>query len=112
MIIKEKCCILSAYSTILDTLSFKLIKTNFNHNIDYLDLHNDNKISIKGNFNILNDDIKNISRVMVISKTRDDLNVNSFDMNFDCLGDSFFCFDGFLDGVRFFDDRVLNVFPK
>ena len=46
---------------------------------------------------------------MVISKTRDDLNVNSFDMNFDCLGDGCFCFDGFLDGVRFFDDRVLNL---
>ena len=106
---KEKSRVLKAYSTKHGNLSLELKKYIFDCNISNLEVNND-KVLIKGNLEILTNDIDNVSKVLLIGRNRlDNNNNNSFDMNFDCLGDGCFCFDGFLDGVRFFEDRVLNL---
>ncbi|WP_220607608.1 CDP-glycerol glycerophosphotransferase family protein [Methanobrevibacter oralis] len=105
---KEKSRVLKAYSTKHGNLSLELKKYIFDCNISNLEVNND-KVLIKGNLEILTNDIDNVSKVLLIGRNRLDNNNNSFDMNFDCLGDGCFCFDGFLDGVRFFEDRVLNL---
>ena len=108
VISKEKSRVLKAYSTKHGNLSLELKKYIFDCNISNLEVNND-KVLIKGNLEILTNDIDNVSKILLIGRNRLDNNNNSFDMNFDCLGDGCFCFDGFLDGVRFFDDRVLNL---
>lgn len=108
LVLKEKNLVLTAYSTLFNSLSFKLKNNDFDHNIDYLDTKR-NKIFIKGNFELLNREINDIDKVLIFSKSFADSRIHYHNMDFKRIDDNHFNFEGLIDERNFFEGEVLNL---
>lgn len=106
---KEKNRILKSYSTKHGNLSLKLDEGDFDYNITCLNLNNDNKLVVKGDFEILNNNIVNIDDVMIIGKNRRDSNTNKFKMDFNKIYEDKYIFEGVIDEIILPHEKILNL---
>ena len=108
LLFKEQNLVLTTYSTKFNVLSFKLQTMDFDHNITYLD-NCDDRVLIKGNFEPLNEEIKNIDKVLIFSKNRADSSINYYKMDFNEINDNYFNFEGFIDEINVLDEKTVNL---
>ena len=76
--------ILRAYSTVNNNISLKLEKRDFDYNIKQITKDGDG-IIIKGDLEILNDEIESISQMKIIGRNRLDSQSNNFDLKFEAI---------------------------
>lgn len=108
---REKQLVFNSYKTNFGNLSIKIDEIDFDYDITHLDVIEDNKILIKGDFEVLNGDIENIDRVTVIANHRLDSQSNIFDMKFtpDESDGRKFHFEGIIDKINRSGERILDL---
>ena len=108
---REKHLVLNSYKTNFGNLSIKIDDIDFDYNITHLESVDDNNILIKGDFEILNEDIENIDRVTIMANHRLDSQSNIFDMKFspDESNNKKYTFEGIIDKINNSDKTILDL---
>ena len=103
--------VLNSYKTNYGNLSIKIDDIDFDYSITELKVTEGNKILIKGNFSLLNDDINAIDKVTIIANHRRDSQSNVFDLNFnvDESNSREYEFEGIIDDIKSSSERILDL---
>ena len=103
--------VLNSYKTNYGNLSIKIDDIDFDYSITELKVTEGNKILIKGNFSLLNDDINAIDNVTIIANHRRDSQSNVFDLNFnvDESNSREYEFEGIIDDIKSSSERILDL---
>ena len=107
----EKNVVLNSYKTINGNLSFRIEDIDFDYSITELKVIEDEKILIKGYFELLNDDIENIDKVTIIANHRRDSQSNVFDLNFNLISDNDkkYEFEGVIDEIKSSSEKIYDL---
>jgi CDP-glycerol glycerophosphotransferase len=103
--------VLSSYKTNYGNLSIRLEDIDFDYSITNLEVTKDNKILIKGTFELLNDDIRNIDKVTVMANHRRDSQSNVFDMDFKLIESNGYrySFEGTIDEIKTSSENAMDL---
>ena len=107
----EKNLVLNSYKTNFGNLSIKIDDIDFDYSITDLKVVEENKILIKGNFVLLNDDIKNIDKATIIANHRRDSQSNVFDLDLkiDENNNRQYLFEGIIDEIKSSTEQILDL---
>lgn len=105
----EKNVVLNSYKDNFGNLFLKIEDIDFDYAITDLKVIEDNKIQIKGTFELLNDDIENISKVTVMANHRRDSQSNVFEMDFKKSNENQYVFEGIIDEIKSSSEKILDL---
>lgn len=107
----EKNLVLNPYKTNYGNLSFKIEDIDFDFSITDLKATEDNKVLIKGNFVLLNDDIRDIDKVTIMANHRRDSQSNVFDLDFKVIDSDKrqYAFEGIIDEIKSSTEKILDL---
>ncbi len=108
-LLRDKNRILKTYSTKNNNISLTLGKRDFDYNITSLDVIDGEKIQIKGDLEVLNEDIKNIKQISIIGRNRLDSQSNNFNMDFKKSDDGKYNFEGLIDEITTDEENIINL---
>lgn len=108
---KEENIVLKGYATKNYNLSLDIQDADFDYNITTLESYEGDKILIKGDLTLLNDDIDGVDKITIIGRNRLDSQSNNFDLNFkqDSNDSSRYVFEGVIDEIKTNEERILNL---
>lgn len=107
----EKNLVLNSYKTNFGNLSIRIEDIDFDYSITELKAIEDNKILIKGTFELLNDDIENIDKVTIIANHRRDSQSNVFDLDFKRSesNEYQYTFEGIIDEIKSSSEQIIDL---
>ena len=108
---RDKNIVFRSYKTNFGNLSIKIDDIDFDYNITQLDAIDDNKVLIKGDFEVLNDDVDTIDKVKIIANHRLDSQSNVFDMEFKPVesNGNKYAFEGVIDKIKSSQDKIADL---
>lgn len=108
---REKNIVLKGYSTNSYNLSLDIQDVDFDYNITTLEAYQGDKILIKGDLTVLNEDIDKIDKVTIIGRNRLDSQSNTFDLDITSSSDdnTKYTFEGVIDEIKTNEERILNL---
>lgn len=108
---REKKLVLNSYKTNFGNLSIKIDELDFDYNITQLESIDDNRILIKGNFEVLNEDIRNIDNVTIMANHRLDSQSNVFDLDFTPVDNDNrkYSFEGVIDEIKSSSEKAIDL---
>jgi len=106
---KDKNIILRTYSTKQNNISLKVERRDFDHNITELSVYDNNKVLVKGNVEVFNEEIENVNKIIIMGRNRLDSQSNVFDLDIKKYEDGKIYFEGIIDDIKVPEDEILNL---
>ena len=108
-ILKEEMAILITYPTKNNNISLRFDKRDFDYNVTELTVHEEDKVLIKGNLEVLNDEIEGIDKLEIIGRNRLDSQSNNFNLKINEINPNKYEFEGIIDEIETGEEKIINL---